>query len=67
MDMEGPLPPGIQGGMVGTTVAGVGPPVVGNVPAAVCVVEMGPLEGIPVMMGGKDIGPPPTIPLWNGT
>ena len=67
MDMEGPLPPGIKGCMVGTTVAGVGLPLVGSIPAAVCAVVMGPLEGIPVMISGKDIGPLPTIPLWKGS
>ena len=39
----------------------------GSVPLAVCVVVMGPLVGIPMMMGGKDIGPPPTIPPWKGS
>ena len=66
MDVEGPLLLGIKGGMVGTMVAGVGPPQVGSVSTTVYGVEMGQLEGIPMMMGGKDIGPPPTITLWKG-
>ena len=59
MDMEGPLPSIINGCMVGTTVAGVGPPLVGSGQATMYVVEKGPLglgpigpmEGIPVIMG----------------
>ena len=75
MNMGGPLPPGIKGGMVGTTVSGMGPPLLGSVPASVCVVAMGPLEPEPVgpveeilvMMGGKDTCLVPTIPLWKGS
>ena len=66
MDVEGPLPPGIKSGIGGTTVADVGPLLVGSIPTTMCVVVMGPLEGIPVMMGGKDVGPPPTMPPWKG-
>ena len=74
MDMEGPLSLGIKVSIVGTMVASVGPPLVCSVLAAMCAVAMVPLEprlvipveGIPIMMGGKDIVPPPTIPLWKG-
>ena len=62
MDVEGPLPPGKKSGMVGTAVAVVGPTLVGSIPKIVCAMVMVPLEGIPMMMGGKDVGPPPTIP-----
>ena len=58
--------PGMKGGMVGTMVAGVGPPLVGNI-SRVCVVVMGLLEGIPMIMDGKDIGPPLNIPPWKGS
>ena len=69
-DMELPLPPGIKGGMVVTTVAGMGPPLVGIELAAMCAVTMGPLglgpiglvEAIPVMIGGMDVSPLLTIP-----
>ena len=27
----------------------------------------GPAKGIPMVMGGKDKIPPPTIPLWKGS
>ena len=67
MDVEGPLSPVIKGCMVGTMVVGVDLPPVGSIPLAMCVVVMDPLAGISVMMGGKDIGPPPTIPLWKGS
>ena len=73
MDMEGPLTPCMNGGMVGTMVVGVGPPLVGSGPGAVCVVAKGPLglgpfslvEGILVMMGETDTIPLPTFPPWN--
>ena len=67
MDVEGPLPLGIKGGMVGTMVDGVGSPLMGSFQTTTCAVVMGPLEGITMMMGGKDVGPPPTIPLWKGS
>ena len=67
MDVEGPLPLGIKGGMVGTMVTSVGLPLMGSIPVVVCVVVMVPLEGILVMMGGKDVGPLPTIPMWKGS
>ena len=66
MEVEGTQSPCMNDGMVGTTVAGVGPPLVDSGPTAMCVVEKGPLgpgpvgpaEGIPRMMSGRD-----TIPL----
>ena len=69
-DMEVPLPPGIKGGTIVTTVVGMGPPLVGSEPTAMCAVKMGPLEpgpvgqveGIPMMIGGMDIIPLLTIP-----
>ena len=62
MEVEGPLPPCINGGMVGTTVARVGPPLVGGGPTTVCAVAriplgpgpVGPVEAIPGMMGGME-------------
>ena len=62
MDVERPVPLGIYGGTIGIVVDGVGPPLVGSVPTVVCVVVMVPIGGIPMMMGGKDAGPPQTIP-----
>ena len=70
MEMEGTLSPCMSGGMVATTVAGVGKPLVGRGPAVVCVVEKGPLglgpvdpvEGKPVLLGGMGKIPLPTIP-----
>ena len=56
MDVEGPLPLGGTGGMVETIVASVGMPLMGGMPIAVCVVIMGPLEGIPMMIGDKHVG-----------
>ena len=67
MDMEGPLPPSGIGGMVETMVASVGMPLMGGMPTTTCVVVMGPLEGIPVMMGDKDVGPFPTTPPSKGS
>ena len=67
MYVEGLLHPDIKGSMVETTVADVGPPLIGSVPVAVFVVVMSPLEGIPMMMVGKDIGPLKTIPSWKGS
>ena len=73
--MEEPLPLGTNGGTVGTTMDGVGPPLVGSKVEKMCTVEKGPLgsepidpvEGIPVMMGGIDTSPLPTIPPWKGS
>ena len=56
--VEGPLPPGINGGIVRTNLAIMGPPLVGSRPTTMCAVGNGPLrlelvglvEGIPVMM-----------------
>ena len=56
--------------MVVTTVAGMGPPLVGSEPTTVCAVVTGPLglgpiglvEGIPVMIGGMDMSPLLTFP-----
>ena len=47
MDVEGPLPLGINNGMVGTVVAGAGLPLVGSIPTTVCAVMVVPLAGIP--------------------
>ena len=66
MVMEGPLPQSMKGGMVGPMVAGMRPILMGSVPTTTFVVEVVPLEGIPVMMGGKYVSPPPTIPQWKG-
>ena len=70
MDVEGPLSPDRNSCMVGTTVAGVGPTLVGSEPTTMCMVEKGPLglgpfgpvEGTPVMMGGMDTIPLLTVP-----
>ena len=48
-------------------VDGAGPLLVDIIPTTMCAMVLGPLEGIPVMMGGKDIGPMPTIPPWKGS
>ena len=69
-DVEGTLPPSVKGGMVMTTVDGMGPPLVGSEPIAVCAVTTGPLgrgpiglvEGILVRIGGMDMSPLLTIP-----
>ena len=57
MDMEGPVHPSGIGGMVETMIASVGMPLMGGMPKTMCVVVMGPLEGILVMMGDKEVGP----------
>ena len=44
IDVEVTLPLGINGGMVKTTVVGVGPSLVGSIPTVMCAVEKGPLE-----------------------
>ena len=62
MDVEGPVPPFGTGGMVETTVAGVVMPLMGGMPMTVYAVVVGPLEGIPVMMGDKYVGSLPTTP-----
>ena len=70
IEVEGPLPPGINGGMFGNVVAIMGSPIVGNKPEAMCVVGKGPLvpgpiglvEGMLVMIGGIDVIPLLTIP-----
>ena len=41
MDVEGPLLPCMNGGMVGTTVVGVGIPLVGSETIVVCAVKRG--------------------------
>ena len=69
-NVEGPLPPSINGGMVVTMGAGMQPPLVGSEPSTVCAVTRGPLglghvdpvEGIPMMIGGMDMIPLLTIP-----
>ena len=69
--MEGPFPSGINGGMLGTTIVRVRSPLVGSRPTVVCIVENGalvpglvsPVEGKPIMMGGMDTIPLPTVPL----
>ena len=74
MEVKGPLPPCMSGGMVGTMVDGVGPPLVGSRPTTVCAVKKGPLgpgfvsqvEGIPRMMGQMDTTPRSTIPPERG-
>ena len=74
MVAKGPITPCKNGGMVGTTMAGVGPPLVGSRPIAMCAVARGPLgprlvgptEGIPRIMGGKGTIPLPTIPPRMG-
>ena len=43
------------------------PPLMGSVPTVACVVVAVPLEGISVIMGGKDIVPPPLSPLKKGS
>ena len=75
MELEGTMPPCMNGGMVGTTVAGVGLPLVGSEPAAMCAVENGPLgpgpissmEGIPVMMSKTNTSLLSIIPPWKGS
>ena len=69
-DVEGPMPLGINSGMVVTLVVGMGPPEEGSEPATLCAVTrsplgpkpVGPVEGIPVMIGGMDVSPLLTIP-----
>ena len=48
-------------------VVGAGLPLMGSIPISACAVAMGALARIPVMMGGKDVGPTPTIPPWKGS
>ena len=67
MVVEGPLPPGMEGGMVGLVAAGAGPLLVGSVPTTSCVAVVILLAGIPVLMGGRNMGPPPTIPPEKGS
>ena len=67
MFMEGTLPPGIKGGILGIVVTSAGPLLVGNVPTAACTVVLGPLARATVTMGGKDVGPLSTIPLCKGS
>ena len=75
IEVEGPLPKGINGGMVGTMVTGVGTPLVGSGQEIVCVVvnrplglgPIGPVEGIPIMKSGTDTSPLPTISPWKGS
>ena len=55
-----------QGGILGIVVTSAGPLLVGNVPTAACTVVLGTLARATVTMGGKDVGPPPTIPPWKG-
>ena len=70
IDVEGPLPPGINGGMEVVTIVGMGPPLVGSEPTTVCGVQRDPLglgpidpvERIPIMIGGMDVSPLLTIP-----
>ena len=62
MDVEGRLPPSGTDGMVETMVASVGMPLMGGMPKTMWVVATVPLEGIPVIMGDKDVGPLPTNP-----
>ena len=70
MKLDGPLPPRMNDGMVGTMVDEVGPPLVGSRPTTVCTVEkvplglglVGPAEGIPRIMGGTDSCPLSTVP-----
>jgi len=74
MKLDGPLPPRMNDGMVGTMVDEVGPPLVGSRPTTVCAVKKGPLgpgfvsqvEGIPRMMGQMDTTPRSTIPPERG-
>ena len=73
--MGGKLPRGINGVMVVKMVAGMGPQLVGTKETIVCSVTRGPLgpgpvgpmEGIPVMIGGMDVSPLLTIPPWKGS
>ena len=60
--------------MVVTIVARMEPPIMGGGPTLVCIVKIdplglgpiGPVEGIPVMIGGMDMGPLLRIPLERG-
>ena len=52
---------------MGIWVASVGPLLVGSIPKNACIVVLGPLEGIPITMGGKDVDHLLTILLWKGS
>ena len=74
MEVEGPIPPCMNGGMVGTMMDRAGPPLFGSGPTTVCEVVRGPLgtrpigptEGISGMTGGTDTSPLLTIPPLKG-
>ena len=53
--------------MLGIVVADAGLPLVGSIPTVACAVVVVPLVGRPMMMGGRDIVPLPTIPLKKGS
>ena len=51
--------------MVGIVVATIGPLLVGSIPIAACPMVGVLLARIHVLMGGRDLGPPPTIPTMG--
>ena len=50
MAVEGPLPPGMNGGTVGIVGVGVGLPLMGSIFTMVCAMVLGPLARMLVMM-----------------
>ena len=67
MVVKGSLPPVMYGGAIRIIGAGVGPPLMGSVPTVACIMVVLPLAGMPVIMGGKDMGPLPLTTPKKGS